>query len=60
MAWVRFTADFPFKPKPMVTILYRQGEERNIPREAADAAVKAKAAVRMKKGQRNGPLEPAP
>lgn len=47
--WVRFTADFDFKPKPQVTIAYRTGDEKNVTRDCADKAVAAGKAVRLKR-----------
>lgn len=46
MARVRFTRDFDYQPEGTfgVTIAYRGGQEYTVKREAADAAVKARAA----------------
>lgn len=49
MAWVRFTADFDFKPKPTVTIAYREGHVLNVTSACAAKAIAAGKAVRMKK-----------
>lgn len=57
MAWVRFTADFDFKPKPTVTLAYLAGQVRNVPRACADLAVAKSKATRMKRPSRNS--EPA-
>jgi hypothetical protein len=39
--WLRFTADFNFKPSPAVTISYRAGMTKNVTRACAAAAVAA-------------------
>lgn len=39
--WVRFTADFDWKPKPQVTLAYLAGQERNVTRGCAEKAVAA-------------------
>lgn len=49
MPWVRFTADFDFKPMPAVTYGYRAGHVGNVTTPCATAAVAAGKAVRMKK-----------
>jgi hypothetical protein len=50
--WIRFTADFDFKPKPQSTIAYRTGEERNVTRECADKALAAGKAVKIKRDRK--------
>jgi hypothetical protein len=52
--WVRFTADFDFKPKPQVTLAFLAGEERNVTRDCAEKAVAAGKAVRVKKAKSDG------
>lgn len=47
--WVRFTADFDFKPKPQVTLAFLNGQERNVTRDCAEKAVAAGKAVRIKR-----------
>ncbi len=41
MPWVRFTADFDFKPKRAVTVAYRQGMVKMVPTPCATAAIAA-------------------
>lgn len=48
MSWVRFIADFDFKPHPQTTVAYRAGDERNVTRACAAAAVAKGAAERLK------------
>ncbi|MER2536032.1 MAG: hypothetical protein ABTQ31_12800 [Rhizobiaceae bacterium] len=58
MPWVRFTADFDFKPKPLVTIAYRAGHVLNVTSDCAAKAIAAGKAVRMKKsGKSAEPVE---
>lgn len=45
--WVRFTADFDWKPKPQVTLAFLIGQERNVTRDCAEKAVAAGKAVRI-------------
>ena len=60
MAWVRFIADFDWKPMSTVTIAYRAGQESNVTRACADAAAAKKKAVRLKKTSRDAaPIEAA-
>jgi hypothetical protein len=47
--WVRFTADFDWKPKPQATIAFRLGDEKNVTRDCAEKAVAAGKAVRIKR-----------
>lgn len=47
--WVRFTADFDWKPRPQVTQAYFAGQERNVTRDCAEKAVAAEKAVRIKR-----------
>lgn len=47
--WVRFTSDFDFKPKRNVTMSYKIGNTVNVVKDCAEAAIKAGAAVEMKK-----------
>lgn len=53
MAWVRFTADMDWKPKPSVTVAYLAGMKRNVPSPAAAAAIAAGKAVRLVKTHRH-------
>lgn len=57
MAWVRFTADFDFKPSAAVTIGYLVGMVENVPTRCATEAVAAGKAVRMKKAGKDAELE---
>lgn len=41
MAWVRFTADFDWKPTPRSVIAYKAGHELSVTKRCADAAVAA-------------------
>ncbi|EHK56821.1 hypothetical protein [Allomesorhizobium alhagi] len=52
MPWVRFTADFDWKPRPQVTIAYRMGQEVNVTTLCAARAVSASMAVRIKKAKK--------
>lgn len=54
MPWVRFTADFDFKPKPQVTIAYLAGQVRLVSQACAEAAKARKKAVTAKKADANG------
>lgn len=47
MPWVRFTADFDFKPKPNVTQAFQEGQERNVTTPCADAAIANGKAVKL-------------
>ena len=49
MAWVRFLADFDFKPRPQVTIAYRRGQAANVTTPCAAQATATGKAVRIKK-----------
>jgi len=51
--WVRFTADFDWKPKPQVTLAFLAGQERNVTRDCAEKAVAAGKAVRFKKAAKS-------
>ena len=56
MPWVRFTADFDFKPRPTVTIAYLAGDVRNVTRSCAAAAIasgKAERTVRPDDGSKD-------
>jgi len=58
MPWVRFIADFDFKPVPGVTIGYLAGMEKNVTTPCAGAAVDAGKAVRLKKSTKTAaPIE---
>lgn len=57
MPWVRFIADFDFKPKESVTVAFKAGTLRIVPRAAAAQAVaegKAEAAERPPGRPTNG------
>lgn len=47
--WIRFTAPFTWKPKRSVTMAWRAGDTFNATKECAEAAIKAGAAVEMRK-----------
>jgi hypothetical protein len=49
MPWVRFTANFDWKPKPQVTQAFLAGQERNVTTPCADAAIAKGAAVKIRK-----------
>lgn len=49
MPWVRFTANFDFKPKPQVTQAYLAGDERNVTTPCAKAAIAAGKAVEIER-----------
>lgn len=49
MAWVRFTANFDFKPIKMQTTAYLAGMVANVTTRCAAEAVAAGKAVRLKK-----------
>ncbi len=58
MAWVRFLADFDFKPVATVTLAYRAGQVRSVTRACADQAVARGKAKRMRKPNRDAePVE---
>lgn len=50
--WVRFTADFDWKPKPQVTLAFLAGQERNVTRDCAEKAVAAGKAVKFRKASK--------
>lgn len=37
--WVKFTKNYPFKPKPTVTVPYRVGMRANLPKGVAEAMI---------------------
>ena len=39
MPWVRFTADFDFRPRIAVTVAYRAGRVMLVPKACADTAI---------------------
>jgi hypothetical protein len=53
MPWVRFTADFDWKPNPQVTIAYRVGQEVNVTTPCAAKVLKAGKAVRLSKSKKS-------
>ncbi|WP_181182627.1 hypothetical protein [Mesorhizobium sp. B3-1-9] len=46
--WVRFTADFDWKPTPQSIIAYKAGMEQNVTRVCAAAALSVEKAVKCK------------
>ncbi|WP_246681931.1 hypothetical protein [Mesorhizobium sp. B2-6-3] len=44
--WIRFTADFDWKPSSQSTIAYKAGTVLNVPRACAEAALGAAKAVK--------------
>jgi hypothetical protein len=50
--WIRFTAPFTWKPKRSVTMAWREGDTFNATKECAETAIKAGAAVEMRKATR--------
>lgn len=44
MPWVRFTADFDFRPSPAVTIAYLKGQVRLVTRACSARAKEARKA----------------
>lgn len=52
--WVRFTADFDWKPQPQAITAYKAGMVQNVTRACADAAVSAGKAVKAAKPRREG------
>lgn len=47
--WIRFVAPFEWKPKRSVTLAYKTGDTANVVRDCAEAAIKAGAAVELRK-----------
>lgn len=47
MPWLRFTADFDWKPRPQVTQAFLAGQERNVTTLCAEAAIAKGRAVRV-------------
>lgn len=52
MTWVRFTADHDHRPCPNGVIAYKAGWTGNIPHAAADGAVTAGKAVRLRRARK--------
>ena len=52
MPWLRFTANFDWKPKPQVTIAFKAGQEKNVPTPCAEAALAKGVAVRLPRKRR--------
>ncbi|TPM55425.1 hypothetical protein FJ959_18240 [Mesorhizobium sp. B2-2-4] len=53
--WIRFTADFDWKPSAQSTIAYKAGTVLNVPRACAEAALGAAKAIKAgKAGKENG------
>jgi len=48
MPWVKFTADFDWKPTRQTTVAYRAGDEKLVTTPCAKAAVAAGKAVKGK------------
>jgi hypothetical protein len=58
MAWIRFTADFNFRPKVVTTIAYKKGMVMNVTGQCATLAIAAGKAVRMEKPSKDAePVE---
>jgi hypothetical protein len=58
MPWLRFTADFDWKPQASVTIAYLAGQTRNVTRAcAANALAKGKAVKMVKPSKDAEPKE---
>lgn len=53
MPWVHFTADFDWKPKPQVTIAYREGQRFLVTTPCANAALAKGVAVKLKTPRKN-------
>jgi hypothetical protein len=53
MPWVRFLADMDWKPRPSVTIAFKAGDTKNVPRAAAGAAVLAGKGRLMRKSTKD-------
>lgn len=49
MAWVRFKRDYDWKPTRQTTIAYKAGSTLIVKAACADDAVRAGAAIRVKK-----------
>lgn len=49
MSWVRFTADYDWKPTPATTVAYKAGMTQFVTRACATLAVAASKAVRVNK-----------
>lgn len=56
--WIKFTKPYTWKPKQSVTLAFAIGNTYNAPRELAEAAIKDKAAVEMRKATRTSEPEP--
>lgn len=56
--WIKFTKPYTWKPKPSLTQVFSVGNIFNAPRELAEAAIKDKAAVEMRKATRTSEPEP--
>lgn len=52
MTWIRFTADHDHRPRYGVVIAYKAGWTGNVPHAAADEAVAAGRAVRLRKARK--------
>lgn len=58
MAWVKFTADYDYKPHSQATIGYRAGMVLSVKQDCADKAVASGKAVAMeKKSKTTAPVE---
>lgn len=53
MAWMKMLADFGYRPKPGITIAYKEGQTYSAPRAAVTLAVAAGKAVRMTKARKD-------
>lgn len=47
MPWLRFTANFDWKPRPQVTQAFLAGQERNVTTPCAEAAIAKGVAVKL-------------
>lgn len=51
--WVRFTADFDWKPTPQSITAYKAGMEQNVTRACAEAALSADKAVKCSRPRKD-------
>jgi predicted nucleotide-binding protein (sugar kinase/HSP70/actin superfamily) len=55
--WVRFIANFDYRPSKVTTIAYKAEMVLNVPRSAGEAAIAAGKAVEMRKTHRDAEPE---
>lgn len=56
--WIKFTADFLYKPKRSVTLLYRAGDTANVVRACGEAAIAVGAGTELRKASKDAdPVE---